>query len=301
MSQKEAITRYSLIIKKLRKHPASFDEISESLARETELEEYNFNVSKRTFQRDIRDIRAIYRIDIVYDSVLRAYHIDSDDQPESNERILEAFDTFNALNISDRLSDHIHFEKRRPQGTENLYGLLHAIRNCFLIRFTYQKYWEEEPTQRLAEPYALKEFRNRWYILANDQKDNKVKSFALDRLTNLDITRRKFEFPEDFDIDQHFKYSFGIISPNGQEAQEVILSFDPFEGKYIKSLPLHETQEILQDNEEELLIRPTLEVTHDLLMEILSHGEYVKVIKPEKLVDDVKNAYSNALAQYQNA
>ena len=298
MSQQETISRYNLIIKKLRKNPATFEEIADSLSRASELEEYNFNVSKRTFQRDLNDIRNIYKIDIVYDPALRAYRIDSEGQPEVNERILEAFDTFNALNLSDRLSNHIHFEKRRPQGTENLYGLLHAIKNQLQIQFTYQKYWDEELTQRITEPYALKEFRNRWYVLANDHKDNEVKSFALDRLTDLEITKRGFQSNKKFDVVEHFKYCFGIVSPNGQLPQEVILSFDPHEGKYIKSLPLHETQKILTDSDEELLIQLKLVVTHDFLMEILSHGEYVKVIKPANLVDEVKNAYKNALNLY---
>jgi len=108
---------------------------------------------------------------------------------------------------------------------------------------------------RVVEPYALKEFKNRWYVLANDLKDNKVKSFALDRLTELEITNKKFQLPNNFNINEHFKFSFGIISPNGQEPQEVILSFDPFQGKYIKTLPLHESQVILKDNEQELRIK----------------------------------------------
>ena len=298
MSQKEAVSRYNLIIKKLRKHPATFKEIADFLARESELESYNFIVSKRTFQRDVKDIQAIYKIDIVYDPSLRAYYIDSDDQPEASERILEAFDTFNALNLSDRLSNHIHFEKRRPQGTENLYGLLHAIKNQLQIRFTYQKYWEDELTQRVAEPYALKEFQNRWYVLANDLKDNTIKSFALDRLTNLDITKRHFQAVKNFNVIEHYKYCFGIVSPNGQEPQEINLSFYPHEGKYIKSLPLHESQEILKDNQEELLIKLKLVVTHDFIMEILSHGDNVKVIKPENLISEVKVVLKNALSQY---
>ncbi|MEI6748338.1 MAG: WYL domain-containing protein [Bacteroidota bacterium] len=298
MSQQETISRHNLIIKKLRKNSATFEEIADSLSRASELEEYNFNVSKRTFQRDLNDIRSIYKIDIVYDPALRAYRIDSEGQPEVNERILEAFDTFNALNLSDRLSNHIHFEKRRPQGTENLYGLLHAIKNQLQIQFTYQKYWDEELTQRITEPYALKEFRNRWYVLVNDLKDNKVKSFALDRLTDLEITKRGFQSNKEFDVNEHFRYCFGIVSPNGQLPQEVILSFDPHEGKYIKSLPLHETQKILTDSDDELLIQLKLVVTHDFLMEILSHGEYVKVIKPANLVDEVKSAYKNALNLY---
>ena len=56
-------------------------------------------------------------------------------------------DTFSALNLTDRLSNHIHFEKRKPQGTENLYGLLHAIKNQVQIQFTYQKFWEDDLTR----------------------------------------------------------------------------------------------------------------------------------------------------------
>ena len=298
MSKRESIARYNLIIKKLRKHPASFAEISDYLAFESELQEYNFNVSKRTFQRDLEDIRSLYNIDIQFDFSGKVYFIEFDDQPEINERILEAFDTFNALNITDRLSNHIHFEKRRPQGTEHLYGLLHAIKNQVQIKFTYQKYWADELTERMVEPYALKEFKNRWYVLANDLKDNRVKSFALDRLTDLEITKRKFQFPNDFNINEHYKYCFGIISPNGLKPQEVILSFDPFQGKYIKSLPLHESQQILIDNEDELRIKLTLFITHDFFMELLSYGENLKVIEPESLINDLKSTFKNVLKRY---
>lgn len=298
MSKRESISRYSLIIKKLRKHPATFSEIADYLAFESELQEYNFNVSKRTFQRDLEDIRSIYNIDIQYDFSKKVYFIDFEQQPEVNERILEAFDTFNALNITDRLSNYIHFEKRKPQGTENLYGLLHSIKNQVQIMFSYQKYWEDKITTRNVEPYALKEFKNRWYLLANDLKDNQVKSFALDRLTELEITKKRFTFPKNFDLNEYYKYCFGIISPNNHKLQEVILSFDPFQGKYIKSLPLHESQEILNDNSDELLVKLTLYVTHDFLMEILSFGENVKVIAPSNLIEDVRRSYQNALNLY---
>lgn len=298
MSKRESIARYNLIIKKLRKHPASFAEIADYLALESELQEYNFNVSKRTFQRDLEDIRSLYNIDIQFDFSRKVYFLDFDEQSDVNERILEAFDTFNALNLSDRLSNNIHFEKRRPQGTENLYGLLHAIKNQLQIKFTYQKFWEDELTKRNVEPYALKEFRNRWYVLANDLKDNKVKSFALDRLSGLDITKKRFQFPDDFNVNKHYKYCFGIISPNGHKPEEIELSFDPFQGKYIKTLPLHESQQILIDNEEELRIKLTLFITHDFFMELLSYGENLRVIKPESLINDLKSTFKNVLKLY---
>ena len=66
----------------------------------------------------------------------------------------------------------------------------------------------------------------------------------------------------------------------------------------IKSLPLHESQVILKDNEQELLIKLTLFVTYDLLMEILSYGNNVKVLQPLSLVDEIRDCYENALKQY---
>jgi len=298
MSKRESTARQILIIKKLKRNPASFAEISDYLALESELQAYDFNISKRTFQRDLEDIRSLFNFDVQYDQSQKEYFIYFDEQAELNERILEAFETFNALNISDRLSNHIHFEKRKPRGTENLYGLLHAIKNKVHIKFTHQKYWEDERTKRTVKPYALKEFKNRWYVLANDLKDDRVKSFALDRLTELDITKRKFEYPNDFNVADHYKYCFGIISPNGHEPQEVILSFAPIQGKYIKSLPLHETQEVLVDNKEELRIKLIVFLTHDFLMELLSHSEHLKVIQPVGLINDLKSAFNNALKLY---
>ncbi len=298
MSLRETISRQRLIINKLRKHPATFNDIADYLARESEIQSYNFTVSTRTFQRDLEDIRSIYNIDIQYDFSRKVYFIDDDGQPEINERIIEAFDLFNALNISDQLSSHIHFEKRKPAGTENLYGLLHAIKNKLQIRFSYQKFWEDEITHRTVEPYALKEFKYRWYVLSKDQKDNNVKSFALDRLTNLEITNQHFVFPQDFNIEENYRYCFGIISPGDQEPQEIILSFETVQGKYIKSLPIHESQQILIDNENELRVKLILFVTYDLVKELLSYGEYVKVLQPESLADEIKMIHKNAINQY---
>ncbi|TVQ12030.1 MAG: WYL domain-containing protein [Bacteroidetes bacterium] len=298
MTKRESITRYNLIINKVKRTPCSFEDISDYLEKESEIQAYDFSVSKRTFQRDLNDIRSIYNIDIRYDYSRKVYYVDLDQSSEINERLLEAFDTFNALNVRENLADYIHLEKRRPQGTENLYGLLHAIRNCIEISFVHHKFWEDNPTVRTVQPYALKEFRNRWYIMGKDMLDNQIKSFALDRLTELDITRKKFGSAKDFDMHKHFKYCFGIISPNNTKPEEIILSFTPLQGKYIKTLPLHESQEVLLENEKEFRIKLTLFITHDLLMEILSFGDSVEVIEPPHLVDEIVSTYKSALKQY---
>ncbi|MCU0460531.1 MAG: WYL domain-containing protein [Bacteroidales bacterium] len=255
--------------------------------------------SKRTFQRDIREIRNIFGIDIEFSASQKGYFISqSEYENMSFQRMIEAFDLFNSLNLAQDLKPFIHLEKRRPQGTENIYGLLHAIKNRLQIEFSYKKFWENEPQNRVADPYALKEFKNRWYVLAKDSKDGLLKSFALDRLSNLSITTRSFEYPKSIDIEEYYRYCFGIVSPNGIKPVEIILSFDPYQGKYIKSLPLHDTQEILIDNKEELKIRLKLCITYDFIMEILSFGGDVKVIRPKSLINYIKDGHKKGYYKY---
>lgn len=298
MSVRETILRYHLIISKLRKHPVTFNELADFLERESDFHGNTLTKTKRTIQRDFDAIRSIYNIDIRFDFRRGVYVLDPDENQEKNLRMVEALDLFNAMKITENISGIIHFEKRRPQGTENMNGLLHAIQNKVQIEFTYSKYWENISTQRISEPYALKEFKNRWYLVALDHKGLRIKTFALDRLTDLEITKRKFQHPQKFDVNEYFKHCFGIISADDEEPQEVVLSFEPFQGKYIKSLPLHESQEVLVDNEQEVRIKLKIYLTHDFLMEILSHGENVKVIEPTGLIEQLKSNYTNALNQY---
>lgn len=305
MSKRGYISRYLLILKKLKVKPYStYEDLQTYIENQFDFlqmqdDTLNVGFSKRTLQRDIKEIRNVFGIDIEYSKTNKGYYISQSETENMNfQRMIEAFDMFNSLNLAQDLTPFIHLEKRRPQGTENLYGLLHAIKNKLKIKFTYQKFWEEELSQRLVEPYALKEFKNRWYVLAKDSKDNNIKSFALDRLTNLEITTQHYQYPDNYSIEQSYRYCFGIISPNGSDPQDIILSFDPFQGKYIKTLPLHETQQVLVDNDKETRIKLKLCLTHDLVMELLSFGDNMKVIEPKSLADQIKQAHKNAYKQY---
>jgi predicted DNA-binding transcriptional regulator YafY len=277
---------------------ATFEEISDYLRRESELQEYEFTVSKRTFARDLEDIGSIYGIYIKYNFSSKFYYIEEEFEPEMNDRMLEALDMYCALEVQERQLPYFQMERRSPQGTEYIYGLLHAIKNRLQITFNYRKYYSDHPEDRTVEPLVLKEFKNRWYLFAKDTHDELTKCYALDRLSDLEINSVHFASDERFDVNEQLKYCFGIMSPNAEQPSEVLLSFDPFQGKYIKSLPLHQTQEIVDDDEEELLVRLTVYLTHDFLMELLSFGDTVKVLQPQQLIDDLKRIYSSALTQY---
>ncbi len=92
----------------------------------------NIGFSLRTLQRDIKEIRNIFGFDIRYSKSAKGYFIYQSESENMNfQRMMEAFDMFNSLNLAQDLTPFIHLEKRKPQGTENLYGLLHAIKNRF--------------------------------------------------------------------------------------------------------------------------------------------------------------------------
>ena len=302
MSKRGYISRYMLIIKKLKAKPySSYEELKSYIENQVEYlqmqdDTLEIGFSKRTLQRDIREIRNNFGIDIEFSKGRKGYTIANSEAENMNfQRMMEAFDMFNSLNQAQDMTPYIHLEKRRPQGTENLYGLLHAIKNRFQINFSYLKFWDEEISHRQVEPYGLKEFRNRWYIVAKDLKDNTIKTFGLDRLSDLKFSLKTFETPINFSIEEHYRYCFGIMSPNSDEPEDIILAFDPVQGKYIKTLPLHRTQEVILDNEEELQIKLKMFVTHDLIMELLSFGDRMIVLQPQSLFDEIHHSHNQSL------
>jgi len=295
MAKKVFFLRYTLELKLLQQGRATFKELSEYLNSHSEFTDEVIGFSKRTFQRDMQDIRAIFNIDILYDRKSKAYFIDSVDKSTTTDRMLETFEMFNALNLTDDLSYFIQFEKRKPQGTHHFHGLLHCIKNHFVVNFPYHKYDDDIIVKREVEPYALKEFKSRWYLIAKDQNDSYVKTFGLDRIQELNITKKKFAPPENFNANNLYKDYFGIVNSSKDKAEEIILSFDNFNGKYIKSFPLHESQQIIADNENETRIKLFLHTTFDFEIELLSHGDRVKIISPDRLKKRMGEIYKNAL------
>ena len=307
MSKRAYFHRYLLIIKKIKVTPyPSYDEIEIFIQNQfdklQEKEEKLFTgISKRTFQRDIQEIESLFGIDIDYSTKDNGYFINLNNMENSQfHRLMEAFDLINSLNLAEDLAPIIFLEKRKPAGTENLSELIHSIKKKMIIKFSYHKYYEDEISERYVQPYALKEFKNRWYLLGKDSKDGKIKSFGLDRMTDLNFTGKYFKPTIDFNIENMYRYCFGIINSDDKLPEEIILSFDPHQGNYIKSLPLHETQQILVDNEKELRIHLKLFITHDFVMELLAHGKTVTVIQPQILIDDLKDNYQIVLNKYQN-
>jgi len=299
MSLYETQLRQLLLISKLRIRPRSFDEIESMLELESEITGYNLKVSQRTIQRDIQQIASLYNIEIKNDRSRNVYEIAHDGSDAYKNRMMESFEMFNALNLSSSLEQHIIPEKRKPLGSENFHGLLHAIKNKLEITFTHRKFWTgaEAPTTRRVQPLAIKEARYRWYLIAKDHKDGEIKTFGLERITNLEITRTGFTPPENYNPEKAFRYCFGVVG-DASKPERVVLSFTVEQGKYIQSLPLHHTQKTLIDNEQEYRIELYVHPSYDFVMELLSVGNQVRVLEPESLRNQIMKGLEDALGNY---
>ena len=300
MSKKQFIKRHHLIINKLRSNPCSFKDLQDHLEKHSLDEAENYMISKRTFERDVEEIWGIYKIIIKYQRSQNVYQIIEDSDEVKTDRLIESFQIFNALSISDSVLNQIIIEKRKPLGVELMHNLLHAIKNKFEVQFTHEKFWKanNEKKIRIVYPLALKEARNRWYLIAQDSKDGIVKTFGLDRISNLNMTSKKFECPNDFNPEEKFQYSFGIIS-DGTKPEKIKLCLSHGQADYIKSLPLHSSQKIVSENETECVIELFMSPTYDFIMELLSMGQEVKVLEPESLKNKMIEMLKAALKLYE--
>jgi predicted DNA-binding transcriptional regulator YafY len=298
MSNKLAIKRIHLIISKLRANPCSFADL-ETYLEKSSLGDDNYSISKRTFDRDVIEIFDIYQIKIEYCRSENVYKIAQEANEGKTNKIIESFQIYNALSLSDAVSKSIIIEKRKPLGTENLHLFIHAIQNNLEVHFSHEKFWESshESKSRTLYPLALKEARNRWYLVGQDSNDNTFKSFGLDRISNVDITSKKFEYPNNFDPEEKYEHAFGIIT-DGTAPEKIKLCFSNREADYIKSLPLHHSQKIVSENETECIIELHLSPTYDFVMELLSIGKEVKVLEPESLKIEMMERLEATIKHY---
>ena len=300
MPKKQFIKRHLLILEKLRKNPCDFKELQAFIKKRFSYEDEDYEILKRTFERDVNEIRSIYGVEIEYNRRDKVYEIVQEANENNTNRLMESYQMYNALSMSDSVANHLILEKRKPLGTENMYGLLHAIQHHIEVRFEYEKFWgfAQEKNRRTVRPLALKEARYRWYLIAEDKKDGAIKSFGLDRISLLEISATRFEYPNSFHLEAKFKHAFGIIS--GEEDPEKIqLWLNREQGNYIKSLPLHHSQKIISETNSELILELFVCPTHDFVMELLSMGANVKVLEPKSLQQKVKAKLLDAAKLYE--
>ncbi len=297
MSKKAFLQRHNLVINFLKNKKATFKEISYLFETESNVSGLKLDISQRTFQRDIEEIKSLYDVDIRCHKATGLYYIFKDEDAESKTKLLETFDLYNALNLIKGYDEFIKFENRKSIGTEHIYKLIQCIKNRITIEFEYCKFYLGNIETRKVHPLLIKEFNGRFYLMAFDVNRNDIRTFGLDRIKQIFIKKTKFK-KYIVDWDSYYKDAFGIIAPQDKKPTNVVLKFNWEEAQYIKSYPLHHSQQIIEETKSFIEFQFMVHLTYDFIMEILSYGKTVTVMQPAKLKGILKENCLSILKKY---
>ena len=180
-------------------------------------------------------------------------------------------------------------------GIELIADILDAIAKKRILIVDYQKFDDKIKVHKV-KPILLKEDKKLWYILGINLEKGSLITLALDRIVDVVITNDEFNEIA-FSSEEHFKYSFGITVTN-EEPIEVIIEFNSEQGNYLKTLPIHNTQETLEDNDEKLTIKVLVKPSYEFYSKILSYGNTATIISPQSLKNHFKSILIAAVSNY---
>ncbi len=245
-------------------------------------DEYNW----RTFMRHRNDVWELFGVEIACHKSTNTYYIAErgslTDTSAFRRWLLETLAVNNRINESAQLKDRILLEPN-PSGGEFLSTILEAMRDNCTIMFDYRPFWMGGKVSHYfnVEPYALKVFKRRWYLLGK-YGNGKLKIYALDRMQNVDIEFNQFELPKDFSAEAFFSTCFGIIVGD-KEPQSIKLKVAAQQADYLRTLPLHPSQKVVEQTKDYTIFSYFLRITYDLRQEILTLGDTVEVLYPKEL------------------
>ena len=267
---------------------------------------YNYNnedeIPERTFHRHKDAIKELFDIDIVCDrSAGKVYRIENQEDIEKGgvrSWLLNTFAVNNLINESHHLKHRILFEQI-PSGQRFLTPIIEAMRDGVTIILTHKTFWAKQPSEFEIEPWCVKIYRQRWYLLGRSVSDGKTRVYGLDRVHGVETTENKFKLPKGFDAEQYFSEVIGIILGSDEKVEKVEIKVTQEQGKYLASLPLHHSQQ-------ETPICPGvsnftfhLRPTFDFIQELLKYGDAVEVLNPQWLRDEMAKIAEHMNEKYQ--
>ena len=199
--------------------------------------------------------------------------------------IPQDFATFNSM------KDRILLEEI-PLGTAFLDAIIEAMQKNMELRIDYQRYEseQEEHLQTLhIQPYALKVFNRRWYLLGYIKEKNGLRIIALDRILDMKVFSTNFEMPEDFDAKKYFANVIGIFVNKDLPVKKVKIRAYGIQAEYLRSTPLHKSQsEVRSKHGEFAEFTYRLCITPELVSQLLAMGDKVEVLEPQELREEMK-------------
>lgn len=230
------------------------------------------------------------------------YYIENADDFEKGSMRSWLFDTLTVTNL---MMDNMNIKNKillegPIDDKEYLPIILKALQNNKQLYMTYQSYWRNEANSFEVEPYCIKVFKQRWYLVARSPYYDKIMIYALDRIKDLEETNEGFEYPKDFDAAEYFDDCFGIIADSNYEVEKVRIKVSAGQANYLRDLTLHQTQREPERNEDYSIFEMRLRPTFDFQQELLSMGPDVEVLEPKWFREDTAERVKQMWDKYKN-
>lgn len=288
---KDLFNRYIWLVDTIyRADGITFEEINEKWLRNSMSE--GLDLPLKTFHNHRKAIEDMFDINIVCDKRggYKYYIENADDMEKGGVRtwLLNTFAVNNLINESHHLKRRIVFEQI-PSGQNFLTPVIEAMRDGMSIEIKYKSFWRQDEYTTEVEPYFVKVFKQRWYLIARNKIKDAIRIYALDRIHALSQTGNAFVMPKDFSPEEYFYNSFGIISQDNCPPEIVELKVYGTQKEYFRTLPLHHSQEEVENADGYSIFRYYLSPTYDFIQEILSHGCELEVLSPQHLRDEVRS------------
>ena len=211
--------------------------------------------------------------------------------------LLNSFSLNNVLQENVDMKNRIVFEEV-PSGVQFMDIVIDAMRSGRVLAMEYQAYNWEHSKDVLLEPYFVKLFRHRWYLIGINREYKAFRSYSLDRIKRIALSEETFNFPRKFTPQDHFRDSFGIIRDENLLPQHTVLRTTISQAPYLRNLPLHSSQKEIAVTESYVDFELYISHTYDFIQELLSKGAAVEVLKPQSLRDKIKAEIQNMQTLY---
>ena len=182
-------------------------------------------------------------------------------------------------------------------GMGNFNPLLECIMNRQPVTLRYKTFRSTLARNINVHPYLLKQYNNRWFLIATPEEYDTIAAYALDRILTVAIWKAEY-ISCTTDLETIFADTIGVTVRKEMKLHQVVLKIDARRYPYVETKPFSERQKIVQKDDETVMISFPMRVNKELVAEILSFGSDIEVIEPIELraeiarqVFDLNNKY----------
>lgn len=254
--------------------------------------------SRTTFRRHRQEVEEMFGLTIKCDSTNR-YYIDDHSLMSSDsvsQWMLSTLAVSNIVSEARGLHDRILLESI-PTEREHLRQVVDAMHNGQRLCITYRRYGCNDPRQWTVEPYCIKLFRRRWYLLGHFEEGRYI-VLSFDRILQMQTTEESFTIDKAFDAQAYFAEYFGVMVSDSSPKQHIVLRAYGNERYALRDLPIHPSQRELEDHDEYVDFEVCLHPTSDFLAHILSRGRWLQIISPQAIAQQIKEMLQEAASEY---